>query len=78
MKMGVQTEYETMTESYVAGQLSALVGFEIKIEEVKAAAKLSQNRDDVNYQNIVENLEESEFPLEKEVASEMKKRRPKN
>ena len=68
---------ETMTESYVAGQLRALVGFEIKIEEVKASAKLSQNRDDVNYHHIVEKLEESEFPLDKEVASEMKKRRPK-
>ena len=69
---------ETMSESYVAGQLRALVGFEIKIEEVKGAAKLSQNRDNVNYQNIVEKLKESEFPLDKEVASEMEKRRPKN
>jgi len=67
---------ETMTESYVAGQLRALVGFEIKIEEVKGSAKLSQNRDDINYHHIVEKLEESEFPLDKEVASEMKKRRP--
>ena len=68
---------ETMTESYLALQLKALVGFEIKIEEVKASAKLSQNRDDVNYRNIVEKLEESELSLAKEVASEMKKRRPK-
>lgn len=68
---------ETMNENYVAGQMRALVGFEIKIEEVKAAAKLSQNRDNVNYQNIVEKLKESEFPLDKEVASEMEKRRPK-
>lgn len=69
---------ETMNETYVAGQLRALVGFEIKIEEVKASAKLSQNRDDVNYHNIVQKLEESQFPLDKEVASEMKKRRPKS
>ncbi len=69
---------ETMNETYVAGQLRALVGFEIKIEEVKASAKLSQNRDDVNYHHIIEKLEESEFPLNMEVASEMKKRRPKN
>ena len=68
---------ETMSESYVAGQLRALAGFEIKIEEVKGSAKLSQNRDDVNYHHIVEKLEESQFPLDKEVASEMKKRRPK-
>lgn len=69
---------ETMDETYVARQLRALVGFEIKIEEVKASAKLSQNRDDVNYHHIVEKLEESQFPLDKEVSSEMKKRRPKS
>lgn len=68
---------ETMNENYVAGQLRALVGFEIKIEKVKASAKLSQNRDDENYHHIVQKLEESQFPLDKEVASEMKKRRPK-
>lgn len=68
---------ETMNETYVARQLRALVGFEIKIEDVKASAKLSQNRDDVNYHNIVQKLEESQFPLDKGVASEMKKRRPK-
>ncbi len=68
---------ETMNETYVARQLGALVGFEIKIEDVKASAKLSQNRDDVNYHNIVQKLEESQFPLDKEVSSEMKKRRPK-
>lgn len=69
---------ETMDETYVARQLMALVGFEIKIEEVKASAKLSQNRDDVNYHHIVEKLEESQFPLDKEISSEMKKRRPKS
>lgn len=68
---------ETMNKTYVAGQLRALVGFEIKIEEVKASAKLSQNRDDVNYHNIIEKLEESQIPLDKDMASEMKKRRPK-
>ncbi len=68
---------ETMTESYFASQLKGLVGFEIKIEEVNASAKLSQNRDDENYHHIVEKLEESEYPLDKAVASEMKKRRPK-
>lgn len=68
---------ETMSESYLKNQLKALVGFEIKIEEVKASAKLSQNRDDENYHRIIEKLEGSQSPLDKEVASEMKKRRPK-
>lgn len=66
---------ETMSQSYVAGQVKALVGIEIKIEEVKASAKLSQNRDEVNYKNIISQLEKSPFPLDKEVAVEMKKRK---
>lgn len=67
---------ETMSEAYVQGQIRALIGIEVKINEVQASAKLSQNRDEVNYQNIVKKLEESEFPLDKEVAREMRKRRP--
>lgn len=67
---------ETMSEAYVQSQVRALVGFEVKIEEVKASAKLSQNRDDVNYHNIVKKLDESPFPLDQEVAEEMRKRRP--
>ncbi|GAA0879084.1 protease synthase/sporulation negative transcriptional regulator PaiB [Algoriphagus jejuensis] len=64
---------ETLSADYVQKQVRALVGFEITIEEVQANAKLSQNRDDVNYQNIVAKLEECPFPMEKEVAAEMRK-----
>lgn len=67
---------ETMSETYVQSQVRALVGFEVRIEEVKASAKLSQNRDDFNYGNIVKKLDESSFPLDREVAEEMRKRRP--
>ncbi|MFC5192883.1 FMN-binding negative transcriptional regulator [Algoriphagus aquatilis] len=66
---------ETMSETYVEGQIRALVGIEITIKEVQASAKLSQNRDDYNYQNIIHKLEESEFPMDKELADEMRKRR---
>lgn len=45
------------------------------ISGVHGSKKLSQNRDDINHQNIVENLEESIFPLDKEVSEEMKKER---
>ncbi len=68
---------ETMSEAYVQGQVRALVGLEVKITEVHASAKLSQNRDDVNYHSIVKMLDESPFPLDREVASEMRKRRSK-
>ena len=67
---------ETMSESYVQGQVRALVGIEVEIKDVQASAKLSQNRDDVNYQNIVSKLGESPYPLDREIADEMRKRRP--
>ncbi|WP_026965832.1 FMN-binding negative transcriptional regulator [Algoriphagus terrigena] len=67
---------ETMSESYVQSQVRALVGIEIEIKEVQASAKLSQNRDDVNYQNIVSKLGESPYPSDRDVADEMRKRRP--
>lgn len=67
---------ETMSESYMQSQVRALVGIEIQIEEVHASAKLSQNRDDVNYQNIIVKLEESSFPMDKQIAQAMRKNRP--
>ncbi|GAB3218447.1 FMN-binding negative transcriptional regulator [Algoriphagus aestuariicola] len=66
---------ETMSESYVQSQVRALVGLEVKITEVHASAKLSQNRDDVNYQNIIKMLDQSPSHLDQEVASEMRKKR---
>lgn len=67
---------ETMSEAYLQSQVRTLVGFEVKIKEVQASAKLSQNRDDVNYQNIISKLEESPSPGDKEIACEMRKIRP--
>lgn len=37
-------------------QMKGVVGFKIKIEELQAAYKLSQNRTDEDYKNIIENL----------------------
>lgn len=65
---------ETMSEGYFESQLRALVGFELKIEEVHASAKLSQNRDQVNYQAIIDKLQESSQPLDHEIAEEIRKR----
>lgn len=67
---------EAMSEGYLESQVRALVGFEVNISEVHASAKLSQNRDDVNYHNIVKMLDQSSYPLDQAVAEEMRKRRP--
>jgi len=63
---------ERMSDNYLQGQIRALVGFEIVITEVHASAKLSQNRDETNYDNIVAQLSNSDLDLDKKIASEMK------
>ena len=70
-----RVQVETMTPSYLEGQIRALVGFEIEIKEIHASAKLSQNRDDENYERIVQQLEQSSSASDQEVAEEMRKRR---
>ena len=37
-------------------QIKGIVGFKIKIQEVQAAYKLSQNRNEEDYQNIIDKL----------------------
>ncbi|REG90798.1 FMN-binding negative transcriptional regulator [Flavobacterium aquicola] len=56
-------------------QTRGIVAFEIKIEEIQAKNKMSQNRDDKNYSNIISELEKTEKPQSKAVAKEMSKLR---
>ncbi|MDR7371974.1 FMN-binding negative transcriptional regulator [Flavobacterium aquidurense] len=50
-----------------------IIGFEIEIDEIQATKKLSQNRDDHNYKNIISELEKTENPQAIAVAKEMSK-----
>ncbi|MFB3389085.1 FMN-binding negative transcriptional regulator [Flavobacterium sp. LAR06] len=52
-----------------------IFGFEIEIDEIQATKKLSQNRDDHNYKNIISELEKTENPQAIAVAKEMAKYR---
>ncbi|KVV15955.1 FMN-binding negative transcriptional regulator [Flavobacterium sp. TMP13] len=50
-----------------------IIGFEIEIEEIQAVKKLSQNRDDKNYKNIISELEKTQDMQAIAVAKEMGK-----
>jgi transcriptional regulator len=52
-----------------------IFGFEIEIDEIQATKKLSQNRDDHNYKNIISELEKTENPQSIALANEMSKYR---
>jgi transcriptional regulator len=54
-------------------QSRGIVAFEIEIEEIQAQQKMSQNRDDKNYQNIISELEKTNINQSIAVANEMKK-----
>lgn len=56
-------------------QARGIVSFEIEITAMEAKKKLSQNRDDKNYQNIISKLENSNDNQAIAVAEEMKKNR---
>lgn len=66
---------ESMTEAYVRREMRGLVAFEINIETMQGAAKLSQNRDDANHAAIVDQLRQRDDVDSHRVADEMEKRR---
>ena len=56
-------------------QIKGIVGFKIKIEEVQAAYKLSQNRNEEDYQNIIDKLYEDKDLNSQQLAEVMKNRK---
>lgn len=58
-------------------QLRGVVGIIIQANSIEAKRKLSQNRDDVNFDRIIAQLEVSESVMDRELAKEMRKNRPK-
>lgn len=54
-------------------QTRGIVAFEIEITDIQCTKKMSQNRDDKNYQNIISELEKTKEVQGIAVAAEMKK-----
>jgi transcriptional regulator len=55
--------------------MKGIVGFEISIEKIEGKWKLSQNRDDENYKNVIRELELLQTEEGHAVATEMRKLR---
>jgi len=56
-------------------QMKGIIGFKIHINEIQAAYKLSQNRDDEDYHSITKELSESEDNLADDISKIMKQKR---
>ena len=63
---------DTMPEEFVKKEIRGIVGFEIKIDRIDAVKKMSQNRNEKDYQNIITKLDERGDAQSKAVSEEMK------
>jgi transcriptional regulator len=51
---------DNLDEKYLNQQFRGIMGIELKVERIEAAFKMSQNRDESNYENIIEKLEDDD------------------
>ncbi|WP_195258891.1 FMN-binding negative transcriptional regulator [Bacillus paralicheniformis] len=66
--------WDNLSPQLLERQLKAIVGFKIKVEDIQAAYKLSQNRNDKDYMNIIDQLQNEGDPNAEQLAAVMKKR----
>lgn len=70
--------WETLSPDMLESQMKGVVGFKVKVKEIQAAYKLSQNRNEEDYENIIHKLKEEESPVSKQVALEMERIKHQN
>ncbi|MEC1180022.1 FMN-binding negative transcriptional regulator [Metasolibacillus meyeri] len=68
--------WDTLSPELLERELKGIVGIQIKIEEMQAAYKLSQNRTAQDYKEIIKQLEQESDVESHAVAEVMKKRSP--
>lgn len=68
--------WHTFDPALLESEMNGIVGVEIEITAIQAAAKMSQNRDDTDYKAIVAELGQSNEPGEIQAAQWMRHHRP--
>jgi transcriptional regulator len=66
--------WDNLSPQLLESQQNGIVGFKIKVEEIQGAYKLSQNRNEADYLNIIDKLHKEGNPNSKQIAEVMKKR----
>ena len=69
-------QLESLPRDFVEKEIKGIVAFQIEVTRIEANYKLSQNRKDEDYANIVVNLEERTDDLSHGVAAAMRENRP--
>jgi transcriptional regulator len=67
------TVFDNLSEEYTSRLMKAIVAFEVEVETIENVFKLSQNRDQKSYQNVINELEKQDADG-KAIANEMRKR----
>jgi transcriptional regulator len=67
------SNFEDLPAEYVEKLSKAIVAFEVEVQQVDNVFKLSQNRDEKSYHNIIGKLDNQDADGKK-IADEMKKR----
>ncbi|MDN7243891.1 FMN-binding negative transcriptional regulator [Planococcus shenhongbingii] len=66
--------WDKLSPSLLEKELKGIVGFKIHVKEIQAAYKMSQNRNETDYQNIVKQLQNEKNPDSRQMAEVMNKR----
>ncbi len=64
-----------LPRDFVEKQMQAVVGFRVEINRLEASFKLSQNRNDQDYENVIRELELRSDPKSHQIAGAMRKQR---
>jgi transcriptional regulator len=73
---GSSYRLESLPPDFVVDHMKGIVGFQIEVTQIEANYKLSQNRNDEDYQNIIRRLQEREDEMSHQVAEAMERQRP--
>jgi transcriptional regulator len=66
--------FDDLPQEYVQRHVKAIVAFEVEVQQMENVFKLSQNRDQKSYDNIIQKLEQQDAAGQY-IAKEMRKRR---
>jgi transcriptional regulator len=67
---------ESLPQDFVAKEIKGIVAFQIEVTRIEANYKLSQNRNDEDYHNIIAHLHERDDEMSHQVAEAMERQRP--
>jgi transcriptional regulator len=66
-------EVENLPQKLIDGYLKQITGFEIAVKDLQAKYKLSQNRNEKDYESVIDHLKKINDPDAKSVAEEMER-----